>query len=316
MPLVSVVIPTYNTARYIGETLDSVFAQDYPHYEVIVVNDGSPDTPELERVLERFDGRITYIKKANGGVASARNAGIRASKGDFIATVDSDDLLQPNWMPIQVDYFRNHPNVDLVYGDGVIFGEGLAEVLVSALNPSEGSATFESIVSERCCVPTPGVLMRREALFDIGLLDETLRWGEDFDLWLRIAKGGHRIEYHREVIFRYRRHTGGVSSQPTTLHRYGVTVIEKLLREGGLTPEERSAAQQAKQRLEARIHMAEGKIAFEARDFAVAAEKLAAANTTLRQSRLSIIVALLRFCPSILWHARRWMAGTSATARP
>ena len=304
-PQVSVVVPTYNTAAYIGEALESIFAKAYSNYEVIVVNDGSPDTPELERVLERFSGRITYLKKPNGGVASARNVGIRVSSGEYIAMLDSDDLFKPQWMRVQVDYLQKHPEIDMVYGDGIVFGTGIPESLVSRLNPSNGSATFEALVRERCCVPTAGVLVRRSAIFAVGLLDEDLRWGEDFDLWLRLAKEGHPIGYHRDVIFRYRCHAGGVTSQATTLPRYASLVLAKMLRRDDLTPEERRAAEEARDLFAARVLLHEGKAAFAAENFPTAVEKLASANATLRRPRLGLAVALLRVCPRVVWHARR-----------
>jgi glycosyltransferase involved in cell wall biosynthesis len=308
-PRVSVIVPTYNTARFIGAALDSVFAQAYPNYEVIVVNDGSPDTPELERVLERFTGRISYIKKENGGVSSARNAGIRASTGDLIATLDSDDLWEPNWMSVQVEFLQQNPDVDLVYGNGIIFGDSHPDVLLMDMSPSEGEVTFEALVMERCCVPTSGMLVRREAVFGAGLFDENLRWGEDFDLWLRIAKAGYRIAYHRNVILRYRRHAGGVSHHPSTLTRYASTVLEKMLRDFDLTPEERRIAQEKREYFDARVLLFDGQIALDNRDFTTAADKLSRANATLRQRRLALTIAAVRICPRLVWYARRLKSG-------
>jgi glycosyltransferase involved in cell wall biosynthesis len=309
---VSVVLPTYNTARYIGEALNSVFAQSYSNYEVIVVNDGSPDTPELERVLAPFSDRISYIKKGNGGVASARNTGIRASTGDFIATLDSDDLFEPDWMKVQVEYLQGHPDVDLVYGDGIVFGNDQPERLITEVCPSTGEVTFEALVTERCCVPTSGMLVRREAIFGSGLLDENLRWGEDFDMWLRIVKGGYKIAYHRQVIFRYRRHAGGVSMQPTILLRHSSSVLTKMLERTDLTPEERAVVLETRKRFEGRILFHDGKDAFEKGNFGVAVDKLAKANGILRQPRLTLTVALLRMCPRVVWHARKLMSRTGA----
>lgn len=311
-PRVSVIVPSYKTASFIGETLDSVFAQDYPNYEIIVVNDGSPDTPDLERELERFKDRITYIKKPNGGVASARNAGIQASTGDYIALLDSDDLMEPNWMRVQVKYLKDHPDVDCVYGDGIMFGNGISPLRISEAFPSTGSVTFESLVGQQCSVSTVGIIIPRQVIFSVGLLDETLRWGEDFDLWLRIVKAGYRITYHREVIFRYRRHPGGVSLEPATLPKYAVTVMGKMLRRDDLTPGERSAAEAAKLRFDSIILLHEGKVAFELMDFTTAAEKISLANVTLRQFRLSVATTLLRLCPRVVWHARRVLARSQA----
>src|ERR671939_2007579 len=95
MPAVSVIIPAYNAAAHIGAALDSVFAQTFTDYEVIVVNDGSPDTPELERALDAYAGRLLYVRQENRGPSGARNAGIRRARGEYVALLDSDDL----WLP-------------------------------------------------------------------------------------------------------------------------------------------------------------------------------------------------------------------------
>jgi len=94
--MVSIIIPAYNVAPYIGETLDSVFAQTFADYEVIVINDGSPDTEDLERALARFIDRINYLKQENRGASVARNTGLHAARGQFIAFLDADDVWLPN----------------------------------------------------------------------------------------------------------------------------------------------------------------------------------------------------------------------------
>ena len=94
-PRVSVIMPAYNVAAYIGETLESVFAQTYSDYEIIVVNDGSPDTPELERVLAPYSERIVYVTQENRGLSGARNTALKVARGEFIALLDSDDVWEP-----------------------------------------------------------------------------------------------------------------------------------------------------------------------------------------------------------------------------
>jgi glycosyltransferase involved in cell wall biosynthesis len=96
--MVSVIVPAYNTSAYIGETLESIFAQTYRDYEVIVINDGSPDTEELERVLNQFQRRIRYIRQENRGLAGARNRGISYAAGEFLAFPDRDDLWFPDFL--------------------------------------------------------------------------------------------------------------------------------------------------------------------------------------------------------------------------
>src|SRR5712691_11630296 len=122
MPTVSVIIPAYNVAPYIGETLDSVFAQTFADYEVIVINDGSPDTEELERELARFIDRIRYIKQENRGASAARDAGLRAARGELVAFLDADDLWLPNYLDEQIKFMRER-DCDLVCADAMMFGE-------------------------------------------------------------------------------------------------------------------------------------------------------------------------------------------------
>src|SRR6266702_399564 len=105
-PAVSVIIPAYNVARYIGETLESVLAQTFTDYEVIVVNDGSPDTEEFERAIEPYLSRIRYLKQENRGASVARNTGLQAAGGEFIAFLDADDLWLPNYLEAQMKFIR------------------------------------------------------------------------------------------------------------------------------------------------------------------------------------------------------------------
>ena len=108
---VSVIIPAYNTAAYITETLDSVFAQTFKDFEVIVVNDGSPDTEDLERVLQPYRARIVYVKQENRGVSGARNAGILRARGEFLAFLDSDDVWLPDYLAEQMKFLEAHPHL-------------------------------------------------------------------------------------------------------------------------------------------------------------------------------------------------------------
>src|SRR5215467_1463918 len=104
-PSVSVIIPAYNTARYIGEALDSVFGQTYRDFEVIVINDGSPDTEALEAVLRPYLDRIVYLKQENRGPAAARNLGIHQARGEYIAFLDSDDCWVEEYLARQMSMF-------------------------------------------------------------------------------------------------------------------------------------------------------------------------------------------------------------------
>src|SRR5215204_4079119 len=116
-PRVSVIIPAYSAAQFIGATLESVFAQTYADYEVVVVNDGSPDTAELEEVLKPYAQRINYITHENRGLSGARNTGIRAARGEFVALLDADDLWEPHYLERQFAELDRRPELDVVYAN-------------------------------------------------------------------------------------------------------------------------------------------------------------------------------------------------------
>src|SRR3979411_3252456 len=122
-PRVSIIIPSYKTADLIAACLDSVFAQTFQDFEAIVVNDGSPDTPELEKVLQPYLDRIVYIKQVNKRAAGARNTAIGKSGGEFLAFLDSDDTWLPNHLESQMKQFEADPELGLGYANAGLLGD-------------------------------------------------------------------------------------------------------------------------------------------------------------------------------------------------
>ena len=186
-PLVSAVVPTYNRAHLIPDAIRSVLEQDYRPLEVIVVDDGSTDS--TRSVLAReFGERIRYICQENAGPAAARNTGIRASHGEYIAFLDSDDLWLPGKLTAQVDALSRHPECALVYGkaiEGTEDGRPTGRVYRNSDRGRTGD-NFE-LVLRWAPIATPAVVVRRSALDQVGLFDETLRVTEDTDLFLRLT---------------------------------------------------------------------------------------------------------------------------------
>src|SRR5262245_17759117 len=119
-PIVSVVVPVYEAANDIGVALHSIFQQTYIDFEVLLINDGSRDTPALERAIARYRGRIVYLVQENAGAGAARNRGILASRGVYIAFLDADDRWEPQCLRTQVEYLERHPECDLVYADAML----------------------------------------------------------------------------------------------------------------------------------------------------------------------------------------------------
>ena len=173
IPLVSVIIPAYQAAAYIHETLESVLRQSYQNLEVILINDGSPDTEEFERAIGPYRDRIVYIRQENGGPSAARNAGIRRARGEYLAFLDSDDVWFPTCLAAQVELaLSRQPSCDLVYSDVLIVSDSQhhgvspttgslpcseqavrrvansrgGAIRYSEMCPSNGAVTFESLL--------------------------------------------------------------------------------------------------------------------------------------------------------------------------
>jgi glycosyltransferase involved in cell wall biosynthesis len=243
MPLISVIIPAYNIAPYIGETLSSVFAQTFADYEVIVINDGSPDTVELERALSGFRDRIHYLKQENLGASAARNAGLQAARGEFIAFLDGDDLWLPNYLDEQIKFIREH-DCDLVCADASMFGETAPagktymEWLMETAPPI-GRVSFRELISGQRCLITSGVIARRKLIVEAGLFDEALKTAQDYDLWLRLARSRARLMYQRAPLLHYRCHAGGLTGNLLNSFRRELRILDKVQHEYDLTPTER-----------------------------------------------------------------------------
>lgn len=301
-PNVSVIVPAYNTAPYIAETLESVFAQTYDGYEVIVINDGSPDTPALELALAPFRDRIRYIVQDNRGLSAARNAGLAVAAGEFVALLDSDDVWEPDYLEHQLKVLREG-DFDVVYPNATNFGDPMREgrKFMDA-HPSSGPVTIESLVTQQCNVMV-SVLARRDVLVGAGLFDESLRSSEDFDMWLRVIAGGWTIGYHRRPLVGSRLRRGSLSANGISMCQHIVRVLDKAARELPLTDRQRSLVAERRAYFAAMLRMHEGKQAFFAGEHKEALQALSEANAYLRRRKMALAILLLRVMPGLLLRA-------------
>jgi glycosyltransferase involved in cell wall biosynthesis len=208
MSTVSVIIPTYNHRDYILHTLASVASQTYAVYEIIVVNDSSPDdTATLLRPLAET-GRIRYIQQENAGVAAARNHGLREARGDLIAFLDDDDYWPDDKIEWQVRYLNEHPEAGVIVGDiALVDGAGNVKKQ-AALKP--GPITLEEMLAGSS-IWSPGQTLVRKSLF-AGRhgFDENIRGSDDYDLWLDFARSTRMVMDSRLALY-YRLHPGNAS---------------------------------------------------------------------------------------------------------
>lgn len=185
MPAVTVVIPAFNHERYVERCITSVLAQTFTNFEIIVVDDGSQDrTPDI---LRRYEDRITLIRQDNRGTQAARNTAIRASAGQYIALLDSDDVWLPNKLARQVEAFTSRPGVGLVYGQAHIVDANDVCIGTNLGKPiADPSLQYEQILIENP-IPALTAMVRKECFDMVGLFDERLVGAADWDMWLRIS---------------------------------------------------------------------------------------------------------------------------------
>jgi glycosyltransferase involved in cell wall biosynthesis len=238
--LVSVIIPAFRSAPYIAATLASVFDQTCRNIEVILVNDGSPDTRELLEAIAPWRSQLVYIEQENGGAGAARNAGLDAARGEYVAFLDADDRWLPEFLASQVEYLERNRGCDMVYADALITGDTpLAGRTFMETTPSQGPVTFGSLVEQRCTVLTSAVVARREAVEAAGRFDASLRRGQDFDLWLRLAHRGCRIEYQRIALIERVVLADGLSADPVTELERAIRVLDAIAVKLALTDHDR-----------------------------------------------------------------------------
>lgn len=299
--LISVVVPAFNVAGYIGEALDSVFTQTLSSFEIIVVNDGSADTPELEQQLERFQGRITYLQQENRGAAAARNAALRVARGEFVAFLDADDRWLPTFLEEQIRFLKLK-GAGLVYSDALLVGDSpLAGSTFMATAPSRGEVTAESLLTAKVAVLTSAVLARKRPVLEVGLFDERIRRGHDFDLWLRLVKHGVRVAYQPRVLVHHRILDSGLSGGVISQLERTLTVLETIQDRAGLTVSEEVALRLNMKRTRATLALEIGKARLLEKDFVDAMDSFKEARRLRSSWKLLIVCLGLRIAPNLLW---------------
>jgi teichuronic acid biosynthesis glycosyltransferase TuaG len=210
MSKVSVVIPTYNQARFVAAAVESALAQTYHDVEIIVVDDGSTDN--TRDVLSVFGERISYIYQQHKGLSSARNTGFLASRGDYLLFLDSDDLIPPDKLALHVSLLEVEPDFGLVYSAWQQINEDGTQVL-GEVRPNEQGLVLKTLLRRRFFFFASAAVVRRTCLERVGLFDESLPWSEDADMWLRLARAGYAFGYLDQPLLQYRIHANSMSAQ-------------------------------------------------------------------------------------------------------
>ena len=313
-PRVSVIITAYRVSDYIADTLTSVFSQTYDNFEVIVVNDGCPDTPRLEAAIAPFRDRLRYIVQRNGGPSKARNTGIQAARGELIAQLDGDDQWFPGFLASQVRFLDEHPDTDIVFTDAVVLGGPNDGRGFFAVNGTEGEASLARLLNLRVVFLSSSMTARRKCLQRVGMYDRSLRLAEDFDLWLRLAAAGCQFDYYRDILVRYRRNPDSLSGNEVRMLNAGLEVLSRFERNYALQPVELDALREGRIRLQSQLSFRNAVDALRRGDAWRASRELAGVRTTAAPVRLWVLRAALRVAPRLTVDTYRRMKGINRSA--
>lgn len=217
--LVSVVIPCYKQARYVGEAIESVLNQTYPHFEIIVVDDGSPDN--TAEVVGRYP-EARYVRQENQGVAAARNTGLKASTGRYVIFLDADDRLMPEALEANLGCLKAHPECVLVAGR-VRSIDADGRLLPTTYDPLVEQDHYLHLLRNNY-IWMPGSAMYRREVFDrVGLFNGSRSPSEDYDMYMRVARQ-FPIRCHEKIVAEYRQHGLNASGNPERMLRATMTV--------------------------------------------------------------------------------------------
>jgi glycosyltransferase involved in cell wall biosynthesis len=236
MATVSVIIPTYNRATALAEAIESVMAQDYHDFEILVVDDGSSDS--TTEILQTFP-EVLVVRQEHRGVSAARNAGIARASGLLIAFLDSDDLWLPAKLSTQVAFFDSRPDALICQTEEIWIRDGIR------VNPKKRHKKLSGMIFEKSlelCIVSPSAVMMRSSLFDkVGCFDESFPVCEDYDLWLRVACRFPVYLIDIPLVMKRGGHSDQLSRR-RGIDRYRIRALKKIIESGLLSPDYYDAA--------------------------------------------------------------------------
>lgn len=315
MPAVSVIMPAYNVAPYIGDAIESVLAQTCTDFELIVVNDGSTDATGAIAGGYASDGRVRVVHQANGGISAARNHGLRLARGEVFAILDSDDVWEPGYLSAQMRILEERPEVDIVTGNAWFLGSSLHGQLARPYPDPRPQPSLAGILADETAIFIMSVFRRR--VFErIGPFDETLRTNEDYDYWLRAACAGFVFHRNDQPLGFYRRRDDSLSASELRMLPGILEVFRKLRPHLAGRDTEVAILDAQVARFETEHVAAEARVAIETGDFATASQLLAALHRRRGGPALRIVALMARWTPAVLstlYRVHRARLATRAT---
>ncbi len=225
MKTISAIIPTYNYGRFLRDAIDSALAQTYPAIEIIVVDDGSTD--DTPQILDSYGERIRVIRQNNQGVGAARNAGIAAARGEYLAFLDSDDIWKPEKLERDIARFEADPGLGMVHCGAETF-DNTGKTLFVSLTGMEGWVAPDLLRLEREVISAPGsgTVVPKRVAEEVGGYDPRLQPSEDWDFCYRVATR-YRLGFVPEILVRYRLHGNGIHLNIPRMENGMLMALEK-----------------------------------------------------------------------------------------
>jgi glycosyltransferase involved in cell wall biosynthesis len=319
MPTVSVITPAFNVEPYLAAAVDSVQAQTYTDWEIVIVDDGSSDgtLAVAERYRAADPDRILVVSHENRGLAAARNSALRVARGSVFALLDSDDAWRPTFLAAQMRILDEHPDIAVVTGNATFLGGAQDGCPARPANDARPAPDLFEILRDETAVFIMSVF-RRTVVDRIGGFDERFRTNEDYDFWVRAAAAGFTFVRNSEPLGYYRRHANNLSGNDVRMISGIIRVFQKALDAAEPGSDVHRLIEQRIEHFEIELMAAEAHAALGRGDTSAAAASLDA----LRQKRgglaLRLAARMLRLAPRaalLAYRARRSRAASGYLIR-
>ena len=301
-PLVTVLIPAYQVADFIGEAVQSVLAQSYTDYEIIVIDQDMDEG--MAKAVAPYADRIVHLQTAPISVAAARNFGARYARGRYIALLDGDDCWRPDALEKLVSIIDAENGPDVVYPNAVMFGRADVEgVLFQTSYPSTRPVDFLGILKRQSYV-FGCAMLRRSSLTNVGGYNQDLPYCEDFDLWLRIADAGGKFDFTEEPLYLYRQRAGSMTKNAIGLLKALIPIYSRYLSHPDAAI--RAAAAEMLRASGAELDLETARALILSGSYSSARARLQAANTHYHRTDFACAALLLRVFPfAVRWTLAR-----------
>ncbi|HEY2908078.1 MAG TPA: glycosyltransferase [Vicinamibacterales bacterium] len=308
MPAVSVIMPAFNVESYIGEAIESVLAQTYTDWELVLVDDGSKDGTRAvaERYRAANPDRIIVVSHENRGLAAARNSALRVARGSVFALLDSDDIWEPGFLAAQMRLLDEHPDVAIVTGNATTLGGALDGQPARPTDDRRPPLDLAEILRDETSVFIMSIF-RREVVHRIGGFDERFRTNEDYDFWVRAASAGFRFIRNPKPLAFYRRHGNNLSASDVRMLAGILRVFNKAREAHEPGTEAHRLIEQQIDRFETELLAAEAREALGRGDVAGACTNLDALRRRRGGLKIEIAARAFRLAPrAALWVYRTY----------